>query len=292
MRNVALIGVGAMGAAMGARWIEKGFSLAVYNRKPEKAASLAASGAKICTSPRQAATGADIVVSMVVDDEASGAVWLGSEGALAGLKQGAIGVEASTVSPPWARELAARARDAGAAFLDAPVGGGPGAAASGNLVVFAGGAAATLEAARPVLAAIGRIEHLGDNGAGATWKLINYMMAGAQLAGLAEALALAAKAGVDPARAAALISTSVVASPAVLGKLPRMVERRFGSPDAALHLVAKDQRYALDLARSLGANPEILPVVAGIYARAVEEGLGDLDLAAVAESAARRSNVR
>lgn len=289
MQRVALIGAGAMGAAMGARWIEGGHSLVVYNRNPEKAAPLVAKGALLRANPREAAACADFVVSMVVDDEASRSVWLGEDGVLAGLKGGAVGIEASTVSPGWARELGDRALRAGAGFLDAPVGGGPSVAAAGRLVIFVGGAPATLERARPVLAAIGRIEHLGDIGSGATWKLINYMMAGAQLAGLAEALALAAKAGIDPARAGALIAGSVVASPAVVGKLPRMVERRFAAPDAALRLVAKDQRYVLDLARSLGVELEILPAVAAIYRRAVEEGFGDLDLAAVAESVARHA---
>jgi 3-hydroxyisobutyrate dehydrogenase-like beta-hydroxyacid dehydrogenase len=290
MQNIALLGLGAMGAAMAVKWRSCNFTVAAYNRSRAKAEALAARGVQICPTPRDAAACADIVISIVADDEASHRVWLGAEGAFAGVRSGAVVVESSTVSPAWAREFAALAARAGADALDAPVGGGPAAVASGRLVIFAGGSSAALARARPALSAIAaRIEHLGEAGAGATWKLINYMMAGVQLAGLAEALTLAAKAGIAPARAGALIAESVVASPAVIAKLPRMINRRFKDPDAALRLVAKDQRYALDLARALGADLEILPVVAAIYARAEAEGLGDLDLAAVIESIGRRS---
>ena len=289
MQRLALLGLGAMGSAMAVRWLGAGFPLAVYNRNRSRAEALAAVGARAAASPREAAQGADVVISMVADDDASRAMWLGEAGAAAGLKEGAIAIEQSTLSPPFIRDLAAKAGGRGARFLDAPVAGGPSAVAKGALAIFVGGDAVTLDEARPVFAAVAsRIEHVGEVGAGAAWKLINYMMAGAQLASLAEALTLAQKAGVAPARAADLISKSVVASPAVLAKLPRMSERRFTDPDAALRLVAKDQRYALDLARALGADLELLPTVAALYARAVREGLGDLDLAAVIEAVARR----
>ncbi len=290
MQTIALLGLGAMGNAFAVRWRAAGFPLTVWNRNLAKAEALLASGVSIAGTPRDAAAGADIVVAMVSDDDASRGIWLGADGALAGVRPGAVALDMSTISPPLARDLAGLAGKAGAQFLDAPVAGGPAAVAAGKLAIFVGGPAAALEKARPVLAAIaGRIDHLGPAGAGATWKLINYMMAGAQLAGLAEALTLAAKAGIAPERAGDLIRSSVVASPAIVAKLPRMIERRFGDPDAALRLVAKDQRYALALARSLGADLDILPVVAELYARAEREGLGDLDLAAVIDSVSRRS---
>lgn len=290
MQSIALIGLGAMGTAFAARWRAAGFPLTVYNRDRRKAQAL--TGVGVAPSPREAAFGADVVVSIVKDDDASRAVWQGSDGALAGLRRGAIAIDMSTISPGWARELSGLAVKAGAKFLDAPVAGGPSFATAGTLAIFIGGPASALVAARPLLAAVGsRIEHLGEAGAGATWKLVNYMMTGAQLASLAEALTLAEKAGIAPAQAAALIAKSVVASPAILAKLPRMSERRFTEPEAALRLVAKDQRYALELARSLGADLEILPVVAEIFARAEREGLGDLDLAAVVESVGRKSGV-
>jgi 3-hydroxyisobutyrate dehydrogenase len=285
MRRIALLGLGTMGSRMAANWIKRGFDVTVWNRTQSKAEPLAAAGARVAKSPREAAKDANIVWAMVHDDDASRGVWLGGEGALSGIGQGAIAIESSTLSPGWIRELASLVAARGAGFLDAPVGGSKSVAAEGKLAVFVGGEAAVLEKVRPALEAIGgRILHLGPVGAGATWKLINYMMAGAQVAGAAEALKLAVAAGVDIARAAELIAGSVAASPAVIGRLPRMVERNFGEPEAALRLIAKDQRYVLDLAHSLGINLEIVAASSEIYRRAEEQGLGALDLAAVIDA--------
>jgi 3-hydroxyisobutyrate dehydrogenase len=291
MQRIALLGLGTMGSRMAANWINRGFSVSVWNRTRAKAEPLAAMGAAIAASPGAAAENADIVWAMVADDDASRDVWLGGEGALAGIRPGAIAIESSTLSPAWVRELAGLAAASGVDFLDAPVGGSKAVAAEGKLAVFVGGEAAVLERARPAFEAIGgRIHHLGPHGAGATWKLINYMMAGAQIAGAAEGLTLAAKAGIDVAKAAELIAGGVTASPAVTGKLQRMIEKRLGDPDVALRLVAKDQRYALALARSLGVTLEMIAASAEIYRRAEAEGLGDLDLAAVIEAVAPKSS--
>lgn len=282
MQRIGLIGLGTMGSRMAANWINRGFALTVWNRTRARAEPLAAAGATIAASPRAAAEGADFVWAMVADDDASRQVWLGEAGALAGIRRGAIAIDSSTLSPAWVRELAAEAGAKGVDFLDAPVGGSRPVAAEGKLAVFVGGDAAAFEKARPAFEAIGgRIHHLGPTGAGATWKLIHYMMAGAQIAGAAEGLALAQKAGIDVAKAAELIAAGVTASPAVVSKLSRMVERRLGDPDVALRLVAKDQRYAVALARSLGVNLEIVAASAEIFRRAEAQGLGDLDLAAV-----------
>jgi 3-hydroxyisobutyrate dehydrogenase len=291
MQRIALLGLGTMGSRMAANWINRGFSVSVWNRTRAKAEPLAAMGAAIAASPGAATENADIVWAMVADDDASRDVWLGGEGALAGIRPGAIAIESSTLSPAWVRELAGLAAASGVDFLDAPVGGSKAVAAEGKLAVFVGGEAAVLERARPAFEAIGgRIHHLGPHGAGATWKLINYMMAGAQIAGAAEGLTLAAKAGIDVAKAAELIAGGVTASPAVTGKLQRMIEKRLGDPDVALRLVAKDQRYALALARSLGVTLEMIAASAEIYRRAEAEGLGDLDLAAVIEAVAPKSS--
>jgi 3-hydroxyisobutyrate dehydrogenase len=292
MQRIAVLGLGNMGAAMAARWMAQGFPVTVWNRNAARAEPLVAKGAKLAATPREAAAAADVVVAMVTDDDASRGVWLGSDGAVAGLQRGAIAIEASTVSPGWIRKLAVDVAKTGAGFLDAPVGGAPPAVTAGTLTIFAGGEAATLAAARPVLAAISaRIEHVGGTGSGATWKLVNYMMAAAQLAGLAEVLTLSEKIGIPRAKAADLIRNSVTASPAVLGKIGRMVEDHFDAPDAALSIVAKDERYAIDLAREVGMRPEILPTVSSIFERALDEGLGDLDVTAIIATIRRRSGL-
>lgn len=289
-QKIALLGLGAMGAAIAARWRAEGFPLTVWNRNRAKAEALGFEPDAIAATPREAAAGAAFVAAMVTDDDASRAVWLGEEGALAGAGDGSILIDFSTVTPGCARDLEARARKKGVAFLDAPVAGGPAVAAAGRLTIFAGGDRSAFDKARPLFDAIAaRVEHLGPAGAGATWKLVNYMMAGAQLASLCEALTLALKAGVEPSRAGDLITGSVVASPLVVSKIPRLVARDYDNPDATLDLVAKDQRYMVELARSLNARLEIAPVVAEIFRRAEAEGYGAHDLTAVFESVRKRS---
>lgn len=284
MQKVALIGLGVMGSGMAANWLAKGFAVGVYNRTAARAAPLAAKGATVAASPRAAADGADFVFAMVADDAASRSVWLGSDGALAGMKPGAVAVECSTLSPAWVRELAEAARKKGADFLDAPVGGSRAAAAEGKLMLFVGGDAATLARARAPLEAISaRINHLGPVGAGATWKLINNVMSAAHMAVLAEGLAIAEKAGIDLKQAADLIRNGAPGSPMVIGKLPRFVERNYASADFSLKLMHKDVAYAAALANAEGVRVRVIPAVGEVYALAEAQGLGDHDVAAIRE---------
>jgi 3-hydroxyisobutyrate dehydrogenase len=282
MQRVAILGLGIMGGGMAANWLAKGFEVSVWNRTRAKAEPLAAKGAKIAATPREAAAGADFIFAMVADDDASRAVWLGADGALAGAKSGAIGVESSTLTPDWIRELARQAQAKGVGFLDAPVGGSRPAAASGELRFFVGGDPQTYEAARPALAAVGsKMDLLGPVGAGATWKLINNQLAAGQIAALAEALEVAKKAGFKDEQISDLILGGAPASPIVKLKLPRMLGRDFEPTDFALSLMLKDARYAAALAEALGAHAEMISGAAKAFARAEAKGLGEKDIAAV-----------
>ena len=283
MQRVALLGLGAMGAGMAANWLAKGFGLTVWNRTRARTQALADKGARVATTPREAAEGADCVFAMVADDAASRAVWLGDDGALAGAKTGAVVVESSTLTPDWVRELAGRARAKGCGFLDAPVGGSRLAAASGELRFFVGGDAATLDKARPALIAIGsKIDLLGPAGAGATWKLINNQLIAAQVAALGEALDVARKAGFRPVQISSLILNGAASSPIVKMKLPSMLSGDYDEPDFALSLMLKDARYAAALAQSLGAPADLVSSAVKAFARAEAKGLGAKDIAAVA----------
>lgn len=283
MQRVALLGLGVMGAGMAANWLAKGFGLTVWNRTRARTQALADKGARVATTPREAAAGADCVFAMVSDDAASRAVWLGDDGALAGAKTGAVVVESSTLTPDWVRELAGHARAKGCAFLDAPVGGSRQAAASGELRFFVGGDAATLDKARPALIAIGsKIDLLGPAGAGATWKLINNQLIAAQVAALGEALDVARKAGFRPVQISSLILNGAASSPIVKMKLPSMLSGDYDEPDFALSLMLKDARYAAALAQSLGAPADLVSSAVKAFARAEANGLGAKDIAAVA----------
>jgi 3-hydroxyisobutyrate dehydrogenase len=283
MQRVALLGLGTMGAGMAANWLAKGFALSVWNRTAAKAAPLAAKGAAVAKSPREAAEGADFIFAMVADDAASRGIWLGLDGGLAGAKPGAVVVESSTLTPGWVRELAGHAREKNCGFLDAPVGGSRPAAASGALIFFIGGDEATLEKARPALAAVGgKINPVGPVGAGATWKLINNQLIAAQVAALAEATNLARKAGFTPEQITSLVLNGSMSSPIVQAKLPRMLEQNFEETDFALHLMLKDARYAVNLARGVGVPSGMIAAAAAAFALAEAKGLGPKDFAAVA----------
>jgi 3-hydroxyisobutyrate dehydrogenase len=108
MQRVAILGLGIMGGGMAANWLAKGFEVTVWNRTAAKAQTLGGKGARVAATPREAATGADFIFSMVADDDASRSVWLGADGALAGAKSGAIGVESSTLTPDWIRSQGCR----------------------------------------------------------------------------------------------------------------------------------------------------------------------------------------
>ncbi|MGH9593631.1 MAG: NAD(P)-dependent oxidoreductase, partial [Bryobacteraceae bacterium] len=169
--RVAFLGLGTMGAGMARRLLDAGFPLTVYNRSAKKAAPFGSKGANVAATPREAATGADIVISMISDDNASRANWLDGDGALAGAAAGAVLIECSTVSVAWISELSTEATARGCALLDAPVTGSKPQAAAGELCFLVGGNAMALELARPALAVMSRaIVHVGATGTGAMLK--------------------------------------------------------------------------------------------------------------------------
>ena len=142
--RVAILGLGIMGGGMAGQLIAKGLDVTVWNRDPAKAAALGEAGARIATSPADAASGADFVVAMLANDDASRAVWLGENGALGAMRGAAIAIECSTLTVDWTAELAAAAAARGIGFVDAPVTGTKPQAASGTLRFFAGGEEETL----------------------------------------------------------------------------------------------------------------------------------------------------
>jgi 3-hydroxyisobutyrate dehydrogenase len=285
MNKVALLGLGVMGHGMAQNLLKTGFQLMVYNRTRSKAEDLARQGAQVADTPRAAATRAEIVLSMVGDDIASRAVWLGDDGALAGMQPGALAVECSTLSLDWVRELAALAAERDIAFLDSPVTGSKDAAEAGELRLLVGGDAAVLERARPVLEAISRrVDRFGPTGAGATIKLINNLMGGVQAAVLAEGLALAERAGLDMEQVVAFIINAAPGSPLVKGKAARMAHRDYADTQFALKWMHKDTTYALRAADEYGVPMPTLAAAREVYRIARNRGLDDADFAAVIEA--------
>src|SRR3954471_6727872 len=252
MRKVAFIGLGRMGHGMAGRYLEAGYAVAVWNRSKSKAEDLIARGARWAQSPADAAEGADAIVTMVADDEASRAVWLGKDGAAATAKSGTLAIECSTVSYRHALDLARELRGRGLVYVDSPVTGLPDAAANGKLTLLVGAEPADLERARPYLAPLSTtIRHFGAVGTGTVYKLINNLMGAIQIAGIAEGLAIAEQAGLDMKLVLEAIETGVAASPQVLRHSKRMVARNFSGATFTAALRHKDVAYAVALAERL-----------------------------------------
>jgi len=270
MTKVAFIGLGRMGHGMAGRYLDAGFTVAVFNRSKAKAADLIARGARWASSPADAADGADAVVTMVADDEASCSVWLGKDGAAATMKPGALAIECSTVSHQHALDMARELRGRGLVYIDCPVTGLPEAAVSGKLTLLVGADAADLDRATPYLAPIGNnVRHFGAVGTGTVYKLINNLMGAVQIASLAEGIAMAEQAGLDMNLVAEAMATGAVASPQVIRHSRRMAARDFSGASFTSALRHKDAAYAVKLAETLLADAPLLGHAAvEAYARA------------------------
>jgi 3-hydroxyisobutyrate dehydrogenase len=281
--RIAFLGLGIMGSGMARRLVTNGFPLTVFNRNTDKAKAFAAEGAQIAASPREAAAQSDVVISMVADDNASRALWLGENGALAAAKPGTICIECSTVTVDWVRVLAAAAAQKECGFLDAPVTGSKLQAAAGELNFLVGGDSAALEKARPVFAAMSKtVVHLGPTGSGAMVKLINNFVCGVQVAALAEALTMIERSGLDRARALEVLANGAPGSPLFKAVSVRMTTPDF-TPNFLLKLMAKDLGYAIQEGGKLSVELTTARAALEEFQRAIAAGHADKDMSAVIE---------
>lgn len=281
--RIAFLGLGIMGGGMARRLLAAGFPLTVYNRNPEKSAALASAGARVASTPRAAAEGAEIVFSMVADDVASRAMWLGDDGALAGAARGTRVVECSTLTVAWVQELARAAAERGFAFVDAPVTGSKAAAAGGELNFLAGGTAADIDAIRPALNAMGRsVTQLGPTGSGALVKLLNNFMAGVHVAAFAEAFAWIERTELDRAKAVAFLLEGAAGSPVTKAVAGRMLAGDF-TPNFFLPLMAKDLSYAIGEAADKKVTLTTAETALQRFRAAIAAGAGEKDMAAVVD---------
>jgi len=285
--RVAFLGLGTMGSGMARRIARAGFPLAVFNRHRERADILTSDGAVAADSPRSAAAGADVILSMVADDTASRSIWLGEHGALAGAPSGSVLIEASTLGLSWVRELAAAAEARGCRLLDAPVTGSRSHAAAGELCFLVGGSADSLDRVLPILSAMSRaVVHLGPQGSGCVMKIINNFLCGVQAASLAEAVALIERSGLDRTKAGDLLGQGAPGSPLVKTLFARMAAQDY-EPHFRLELMAKDLTYACNEAGTLGLNLSTATAALKLFERARDEGDADRDFSAVVESLRR-----
>ncbi|MCI1005128.1 NAD(P)-dependent oxidoreductase [Herbaspirillum sp. C7C8] len=285
MSRIAVLGLGAMGSRMAANWLKAGHEVTVWNRTAAAGMPLAAAGARLAATPREAAQGAQFVIAMLRDDAASRDVWLDpAQGALAALGGDAIAIESSTLTPQWVRTLGQQVSQSGAALLEAPVSGSRPQAEAGQLVYLIGGEAEVLERVRPLLQVTGgAIHHVGSLGQGALAKLATNALLGIQVAALAEIIALLEAQGADVPRTLAAMSGTSAWAP-VAGYLSSAMLSSNHAPQFPISLIEKDFAYTLQLATSTQQAPALTAALE-VFSKARAEGLGEQNMTAVIELA-------
>lgn len=274
--RVAFLGLGIMGRSMAANLVKAGHEITVWNRSPGKEVE----GARVATSPAEAAQGAEVVWMAVSDTAAVENVLFGANGVEQSLTEGMIIADSSTISPSATRKFAERVARKGAHYVDSPMTGSKAGAEAGTLLFMIGGDEASIEKLKPLYAAMGKkMFRMGETGKGQSAKLVMNLQIALIYEGFAEALTLAAKLGVDAESLIPLINSSMVKSGVVEYKAPFVLNRDF-SPNFPLKLMRKDIRLALEAAKEARVKLPGLETVEEVYDVAVEEGHADLDYAA------------
>lgn len=281
--RVGVIGLGVMGTPMARNLLKSGHEVTVFARRADAMAPLAAAGARTSASPAEAAAVSDVTITMVLDTRAVESVVLGPGGIIEGARSGSIVVDHSTIEPEGARKVAATLQSRGIEMLDAPVSGGAAVAEAGTLSIMVGGTEAALERVRPILACYGKtIVHIGPSGAGQVAKACNQICTIVNTLGAAEAMLLAERAGVDPAKVKDVLMTGFGASRMLEVQAPKMIARNFEAKvESRLH--HKDIQIVLDMARALGLDLPGSAAAARVIAALQVRGGATRDTAAVFE---------
>jgi 3-hydroxyisobutyrate dehydrogenase len=266
-RKVAFLGLGVMGLPMAGHLALAGHQVTVYNRSAAKAAAWVTEfGGKSAATPREAATGVDIVFCCVGNDDDLRSVTLGADGAFAGMKPGAVFVDHTTASADVARELYAAAKNLGLQFVDAPVSGGQAGAQNGMLTVMCGGDAAAFDAAKPVAMAFARaFTLLGAAGSGQLAKMVNQICIAGLVQGLSEAIAFGQKAGLDMEQVLDVIGKGAAQSWQMDNRGKTMIAGKFDF-GFAVDWMRKDLGLVLDEAKRNGARLPVTALVDQFYA--------------------------
>jgi len=280
MQTIGFVGFGSMGHPMARRLLEAGYEVHGYNRTKQKVNDLLGQGLKWCESPRAVARAADVVISMVSDDNALKAVAAGDDGILAGLRKGEIYVDMSTVSPELSRSLATQAGEQGASMLDAPVSGSVPQVEQGVLTIVVGGEQDAFEAVAPILKNWGTPHYIGPSGQGSLLKLAINISLAAQMLAFSEGVLLAERGGIDRKKALDVMAGSAIGSPMLKARAAFLMDL----PEQSwftLDLLHKDIRLALDSGKQLETPLPSAHAADEALARAHDAGHGQRDIAAI-----------
>ena len=274
---VGFIGLGIMGKPMARNLIRAGYPLIVHNRSRAAVDELTREGAQAATDAKEVAGRTEIIMTMLPDSSDVDLVYAGENGIFSALKSGTLLIDMSTISPAVARKLAGEAQRRGCDMLDAPVSGGEAGAISASLSIMIGGEAAAVERAMPIFESLGKnIVHAGRAGAGQVTKAANQMVVGTTIAIVSEALVLAAKAGVDPAKVRQALLGGFAQSKILEAHGQKMLEHNF-KPGFRILLHEKDMKIALGAGFEYGVPLMVTSQVAQMMSAMKSMGQGDLD---------------
>jgi len=281
MLKVGFIGLGVMGKPMARNLLRAGYPLAVHNRSRGPVEELAAEGAKAAFSPAEVSEQVEVVITCLPDSPDVELVALGPKGIIEGIREGAIYVDMSTISPVTTQKVAKVLAERGAHMLDAPVSGGQEGAINGTLSIMVGGPERAFERCLPLFEAMGRkVTYVGGTGAGQVVKACNQIVVGMALTAVAEALVLGSKAGVDPEKIVEAISGGAARCWALEQRAPRMIQHRFEPGfKAAYHY--KDLGIAMDTSRAFEVSLPASGLVYQLYGALKAMGRGDWDHSAI-----------
>lgn len=281
LKKIGFIGLGTMGAPMALNLLKAGYPVTVFNRTASKAAPLAEQGAAVASSPKDAAAGADVVITMVSNDESIVEVYEGTEGLLAGIRPGTTVIDCSTISPALVKRLASQIAELGGAFLDAPVTGSSPAAIDGTLVFMVGGPGETLAQVMDLFDTMGKkVLHMGDNGSGAVAKLAHNTIVGINNLALAEGFAIASKSGLPADRFLELVQLGSAGSKAAELKGRKIIEHDFTN-QFSLALMLKDLKLASALTDGSSIPAPMLSLAKSLFQAGQTQGFGDEDLSSI-----------
>ncbi len=275
MKKIAYLGMGTMGRGMAANLVKAGYPVTVWNRTPERCAPLVALGAKQATTPAEAAAGADLIMYCLSDDAAVEDLVWGAGGLLAAVQAGQVVIDMTTLHPATSRKEAAAYAAKGVRFLDAPVFGSKNEAAGGGLWIVVGGDKGLYKEVKPVLEVLSETTHyMGENGKGASMKLVGNLVVAAQLEALGEAMVLATKAGLDPDDVLGVLHVTDFKSPIFDGVGRALVARDF-STHFALKLMLKDANLIARFAQDLNVPIPAAAATREVIKAAINKGWGE-----------------
>lgn len=289
--RIGFIGLGIMGRPMAGHLADAGYALTVWNRTRSKIQPLIEQGAAAGESPKDVAARSDITITMVADTPDAVEVILGTDGVIHGARRGSVVADMSTISPVATREIARKLSERGVEMLDAPVSGGERGAIDAALSIMVGGKPEVFERVLPVFQKMGKqIVHLGESGAGQVTKACNQLVLSLTLLGVAEALTLARKAGVDPAKVRSALLGGFAQSRVLELHGQRMLDRNF-EPGFRTRLYHKDMGIVMETGRSAGMPLLGGSLAAQLYQIAMNQGLAEKDYSVLARVVAGLAGV-